>query len=374
MRILHVAAIEAGRPSGPATSVPLQMRAELGAGHRVGFLQSYGGAPAALPPGVTVLGGWSPTRDLRSYCERAAFWPDLVHFHSVYLVRHAVLARAARRLGLPTISSPRGGLMPRALARSALKKRVGDALFFDAFSRGLTLHRALCEAERAACVARYPGVPARVAGNPVDLAAFPRVDPPRADQPATIGYLGRLDIEYKGLDLLVAGLGRAVSEHGADLRLRICGPDDRGDARRLERLIALRGLTSRVELVPPAEGVDRLRFLESLDAFVHPSRSEGVPMGVLEAMAMARPVVVTPETNLSDVVARRGAGWVVAGSVASVADALAAVARSGADLPARGAAARRAVEEEFTLDAVGAQLTRAYDDAMRMRRADARAA
>ena len=143
MRILHVAAIEAGRPSGPATSVPLQMRAELGAGHHVGFLQSYGGAPAALPEGVTVLGGWSPTRDLRSYCERAAFWPDIVHFHSVYLLRHAVLARAARRLGLPTISSPRGGLMPRALAHSALKKRIGNALFFDAFSRGLTLHRAI---------------------------------------------------------------------------------------------------------------------------------------------------------------------------------------------------------------------------------------
>ena len=264
--------------------------------------------------------------------------------------------------------------MPRALAHSALKKRIGDALFFDGFSRGLTLHRALCEAERAACVARYPDVPARVAGNPVDLAAFPRVDPPRGNHPPTIGYLGRLDIEYKGLDLLVDGLGRAVHEHGADLRLRICGPDDRGDARRLERMVALRGLTSRVELVPPAEGTARVRFLESLDAFVHPSRSEGVPMGVLEAMATARPVVVTPETNLSDVVARHRAGWVVDGSPASVAHALAALARGGADLSARGAAARRAVEEEFTLDAVGAQLTDAYDDAMRMRRADARAA
>ena len=319
MRILHVAAIEAGRPSGPAASVPLQMRAELGAGHRVGFLQSYGGAPAALPEGVTALGAWSPTRDLRSYCERAAFWPDIVHFHSVYLVRHAVLARAARRLGLPTVSSPRGGLMPRALARSALKKRVGDALFFDAFSRGLTLHRALCEAGAGGVRRALSRRPRPRGREPVDLAAFPASTRRGRDRPPTIGYLGRLDIEHKGLDLLVDGLGRAVLEHGADLRLRICGPDDRGDARRLAALIALRGLTSRVELVPPAKGADRLRFLESLDAFVHPSRSEGLPMGVLEAMAMARPVVVTPETNLADVVARHGAGWVVAGSPASVA-------------------------------------------------------
>jgi glycosyltransferase involved in cell wall biosynthesis len=291
----------------------------------------------------------------------------------VYLVRHALYAHAARRLGLPTVSSPRGGLMPKALARRALKKRLGDALFFDNFSRQLALHRALCEAERAACVRRYPEVPVRIAGNPIDLRAVPHVDPPRATcRPLTIGYLGRLDVEHKGLDLLVAGLSLAVAEHGADLWLRICGPDDRGGARRLERLIAAHGLGARVELVGPAEGPVRYRFLESLDVFVHPSRFEGLPMGVLEAMAVARPVLVTPETNLADVVERHGAGWIAEGSAAGVARALAAVASSGSDVAARGAAARRAVRQEFSLDAVGAQLTAAYADVLH--RAAARAA
>jgi glycosyltransferase involved in cell wall biosynthesis len=47
------------------------------------------------------------------------------------------------------------------------------------------------------------------------------------------------------------------------------------------------------------------------DVFVHPSRNEGIPRSVLEALALGLPVVVTPETNLGTVVEEAQAGWCV---------------------------------------------------------------
>src|SRR5581483_5023067 len=346
MKILHVAALAADVPSGPATSVPLQMVAEARAGHEVAFLQSAVGQPIALPAGVRRLGDprgrqvWRDLFAIGALFERARFWPDIVHFHSVYLVQHALAARAVRRLGLPTVNSPRGGLMPAALATSRAKKRLADLLFFDRFCRGLALHRALTEAERRACRLRYPEVPALVAANPVDLDARARVRPPRvADRPLALGYLGRLDVHYKGLDLLLAGLIEA-------LRL---GPH--------------------VQLGEPLEGERRRAFFADVDVFVHPSRSEGLPMGVLEAMAAARPVVVTPETNLGDVVERHRAGWLVAGNASALGRLLSTLPAQAGELAARGEAARRAACAEFSLEAVGVRLARAYAAVCRRREA-----
>ena len=369
MNVLHVAAITRDEPTGPGTSVPLQMQAELHAGHRVAFLQTHPGAPATVPAGVLRL-AWhaGPARGLpRAFPAAAVFdaaglWPDLVHFHSVYLSQHAAIAAAVRRLGVPTVNSPRGGLMPTALATHRLRKRVGDALFFDRFCRRLALHRALTEAERAACLARYPAVPVAVAGNPVDVDAVPAA-PARVRRRGSLvfGYVGRLEVWYKGLDLLLRGFARAVQRGlPADITLRIAGPDARGGDAVLRRLVADLDLRRRVTLFGAVEGAEKARFLSGIDVFVHPSRTEALPMAVLESMAAARPVLVTPATNLGDVVTRCRAGWVVDGNPDAIAARVAALASDADDIPARGLAAREAVRHEFSLPAIGAALTRAY--------------
>jgi glycosyltransferase involved in cell wall biosynthesis len=366
MRILHVAAIVAESPTGPAASVPLQMRAELGAGHEVAFLQSHPGGSVPLPPGVRRFGHgmWADALGVRALLARGAFEPDVVHFHSVYLVRHAVVAAIVRRLGVATVNSPRGGLMPAALGIRRLKKRLGDRLFFDRFCRDLSLHRALNEPERDSCLRRYPAVPVRIAGNPIDLESLPPAVPPRPTRARLVlGYLGRLDPHHKGLDVLLEGFRLALDSGLPDgIRLRLAGPDHRGGVRLLRRLVRALELETQVEIIGPLEGSGKHHFLEGLDVFVHPSRFEGMPMGVLEAMAIGRPVLVTPETNLGDVVERHGAGWVVGGNPDAIARTMLSVAADPDVIATRGAAGRSAVRAEFSLDAVGARLTTAYSE------------
>lgn len=370
MNVLHVAAITRDEATGPGASVPLQMTAELRAGHRVAFLQTHPGAAAAVPADVVRL-AWRPppVRGLprpfpaRALFAAAGFRPDLVHFHSVYLTQHAAIAAAVRRLGIPTVNSPRGGLMPTALATHRLRKRVGDALFFDGFCRRLALHRALTEPERVACLTRYPTVPVAVAGNPIDVDAVP-VAPARPARRGTLvlGFVGRLEVWYKGLDLLLSAFARAIRRGLPDgVALRIAGPDARGGAERLRRMVADLALGARVTLAGPVGGADKARFLAGIDVFVQPSRTEALPMAVLEAMASARPVVVTPATNLGPLVERSGAGWVVPGDADALAARLVALARSPEDLRERGVAAREAVRRECSPTAIGAALTDAYE-------------
>jgi glycosyltransferase involved in cell wall biosynthesis len=91
--------------------------------------------------------------------------------------------------------------------------------------------------------------------------------------------LGRLDPQ-KGFDLLLAAFA-AVAPHYPDWRLTIYGTGPEGE--HLERIRRERQLMDRVEL--PGWATDPQRVFHEADLFVLPSRYEGFPNALLEAMA-----------------------------------------------------------------------------------------
>jgi glycosyltransferase involved in cell wall biosynthesis len=90
---------------------------------------------------------------------------------------------------------------------------------------------------------------------------------------------------YKGHDVLL----RALAEISPKVRVRLCGV---GAERELMRDLAVSlGLSDHVIFVdPPAEVPRELRTAQFL---VHPSRTEGLPNAVLEAMAAGLPIVAS---------------------------------------------------------------------------------
>ncbi len=100
-----------------------------------------------------------------------------------------------------------------------------------------------------------------------------------------VSAMGRLSAE-KGFDLLIKAFAKIADKH-PDWGLRIAGD---GDERwQLEHIIESKGLTERVEL---CGWVDQpYAFLRDASLFVLPSRYEGFPNALLEAMACGLPVV-----------------------------------------------------------------------------------
>jgi glycosyltransferase involved in cell wall biosynthesis len=112
-----------------------------------------------------------------------------------------------------------------------------------------------------------------------------------------LGCVARLD-PVKAHDVLIDAFARLVAAGRHDLELRLLGD---GPCRPgLERLAHSRGLAGRVRFLGMAGDIpDQLR---DLDLFVLPSRREGRPTSVMEAMAAGLAVVATRVGSVPELV------------------------------------------------------------------------
>lgn len=120
------------------------------------------------------------------------------------------------------------------------------------------------------------------------FAANPRRFPESRDA-YTLVFVGTLAQLYKAPDVLIHAVARCVQK-GLDLKLTILG-DGRHRAE-LEALVARLQLGERVSFIGevPAGAPVRAQ-LDKADLFVLPSRTEGLPRAVIEAMARGLPCI-----------------------------------------------------------------------------------
>jgi glycosyltransferase involved in cell wall biosynthesis len=116
-----------------------------------------------------------------------------------------------------------------------------------------------------------------------------------------------------------------------------------------------------VKLSGPVVGDAKAALLRRADVFLHPSRSEGHPMAVLEALAYGVPCLVTPVTNMAEEVAAAGAGWKMEPSPQGIAAGIRKAVTDGIDaLQAAGEKARRLAVENYGWDKIAARSVEAY--------------
>lgn len=194
---------------------------------------------------------------------------------------------------------------------------------------------------------------ATVIPNAVDVGPPP---PPRpgSRRPVELVSVGRLATP-KDFSTLITALGLLPR---GEARLVVLGDGPLRPA--LEREIDECGLREHVDLV--GEVRDVTPHLRSADVFVLASRSEGMPMSVLEAMAAGLPVVASDVGGVHEVVDDGTTGFLVPpGDAPVLAERLGRLVRDGALRAAAGAAARRRVEEGFALPGWRARHVELYE-------------
>ncbi len=158
-----------------------------------------------------------------------------------------------------------------------------------------------------------------------------------------IGAVGRLDIQKAHERLIEAA--RKLTDAGQDAIYLIVG--EGVERPRLESLVRNLGLSDRVLL--PGYRSDIKPFLAIMDLFVLPSRREGTPMALLEAMAMRKPVVATAVGGVPDVLTDGIDGIMLPESgVGGLSDALLRLLRDPALAHQMARSGRRRVETEFS--------------------------
>lgn len=146
----------------------------------------------------------------------------------------------------------------------------------------------------------------------------------------------------KGLPLLIEAV--AIVAARRPVVLRIAGEGE--DRASLEAQVVRLGLEDHVHFVGWA-GPERVREeLLAARAFVLPSFAEGLPVVLMEAMALARPVITTAIAGIPELV-DRDAGWLIpSGSVEALADAMeSCLSAEARQLAAMGRAGRARVRE-----------------------------
>jgi glycosyltransferase involved in cell wall biosynthesis len=128
-----------------------------------------------------------------------------------------------------------------------------------------------------------------LARNGVDLERFQPAPPHSTDSVKTILFAARLDAVKR--PLLVADIAKALSALRPQGDFRVIVAGDGPERERFERRVRKLGLNAVFDFRGQVNDLSSL--YAASDVVILPSRSEGVPLVVLEALASARPVVAS---------------------------------------------------------------------------------
>ena len=300
-----------------------------------------------------MLATWSRLRSLK---------PDLVHIHHVWPAADRYLSMIARTAGVSNLvvtehimgeSHSRG---QQALKRDELKN--ADAVtavtgaIVDTLVRDYGIERSvvrvipngadLPDEEREAELARRWRE--RFLANPL--------------KPLWV-VAGRLE-EQKGHDLLLEALVPLL-RIGLDFSLVIAGDGSRRSW--LEQRALSLGLSPRVQFVGQLDDVGPL--LAAADGVVLPSRWEGLPLVLLEAMARGRPIVATAVGGVADAIEDGVTGTLVPpNDVGALAAALEHLHRRADRAWRLGQAAAEVAHDRYSWHAVVDAYESIYDEAL----------
>jgi colanic acid/amylovoran biosynthesis glycosyltransferase len=151
-------------------------------------------------------------------------------------------------------------------------------------------------------------LPAQVAVAPmgVNLEQIKRHTPYKPLQPGEtckIFACGRLN-RVKGHSYLISTIA-SLLQRGFQVHLQIAGEDEQGGSgyhRELDRMIQERSLSAHVELLGAVSEARIRQGLEEAHIFALASLAEGIPVSVMEAMAMEMPVIVTDVGGNSELI------------------------------------------------------------------------
>lgn len=220
--------------------------------------------------------------------------PDIVHAHSS---KAGMLARLAAQCagGVPTVFTPHAFAF---LADTSLRGLYLACERWAARRTSRVIAVSREEFDRA-CAGRHGlGMPAahvRLIPNGIEKTALP---PLTRQPPPLVGFVGRM-CRQKGPDLFVA-VARILHAARPDVRFMMVGD---GPWRTwVEEHLRRWNLSDCVTLRTARDEIEVGKYIAEMDALVMPSRWEGLPYTLLEAMSLGVPVAAMAVGGIADVI------------------------------------------------------------------------
>ena len=351
MIILHIAGLNNKRYAGPNINVPANV--------------IYGNKYAKL-------GLYNSNFDFENYKEQISDYfikssmknydirtlptpynnPDLVVFHSMYLMKHIFIAKKLKKYNIPYIIVPRVALTNKAQKKSWLKKKVANLLVFNRYIKNaLAIHflteNEYCESKKFKFKNYF------IIGNGTEKKEKIKEYDDKQTSKFVITFIGRIEKYHKGLDILVetVKLGKKeFEEYGIEINLY--GPDDNNSIKFLEERIKKYDISNTIKINSAVYDKEKEEVLLKSDLFIHTSRMEGHPTSIIEAISYGIPVLVTPGTNMDKEVKENQLGFVANFKAKDIKEKIISAYKSRDKFPEITEKEIRYSEENFEWDSI----------------------
>lgn len=300
MNILHIAHIDSDRANGVSEAVPLHLYSQSKLS-QIGLLNLNSYVPRNSHNRYKVY-VQKELIDLPSPFNA----PDVVVFHEIYRPAFLRLSSQLRKRHIPYVVMPHCSLTKEAQSNKRLKKTIGNLLGYKRFINGASAIQYLSDHEQSES-SKWK-VESFISGNGITLPKQKKQH--FTSDGAKLIYVGRLDIRAKGLDRLVEAV--AISQNDMrekNIRIDIYGPDQENNLNKLQELVKSNGISDLISIKGPIFGGKKVRAILDHDYFIQLSRYEGSPLGVLEAISLGMPVIVTDGTTLANAARQNEFGY-----------------------------------------------------------------
>jgi glycosyltransferase involved in cell wall biosynthesis len=287
----------------------------------------------------------------------AAASVDIVHTHGIDADLIGVLALCGR----PERTVCHLHITPPTDRRESWKAAIRRNLFRSLATRNRTWFIAVADSVRERTAEYYRLSSERIVTvrNGIDPSEFEidNVASTRRDSGRVVfGTAARL-VPAKGLAYLIQAAAR-LARKNIPFEVRIAGTGSELES--LQRLAQSLGLSDRVRFLGHVS--DMPGFYRWLDVFVLPSLSEGLPLAVLEAMAMGKPIAATRLAGTAEIVRDGVDGFLVQpANVSALEEALERLAVDPSLRRQMGVVGRQRVLADFCIDRVAGKVVQVYE-------------
>ena len=374
MKILHLAPIkvskkdnsnfkEINNPEGISKSVPHLAAAQIRLGYRVGIITSaksetlnddqiYWGKLENLILSISLF-----YKIIKKFGK-----PDVLHIHDIFSLKQIYFSLFFIFYGVNIFISPRGCFSEIALSRSKFKKKL-FLIFYKQYSKLIHSFVALNEGEKKQITKIFGKKNIIIISNGSDINLerdknLKNVFKKKNENSLfTLGYLGRFDVYIKGLDnLLNAFDNYQQNSTEPNINLVFIGEHRSKEfnsinffERKKNKLLK----PDMFQIKKALYGIEKWKALASFDLLVLPSRSEGMPNVVLEAMSIGTPCVVSPQTNMGEIIKNSNSGWIINSNANDIENFLHKLSKINKDeLINKGMNAKNYIKQHLTWDKI----------------------
>ncbi len=231
--------------------------------------------------------------------------PNLVVFHEVYKPQYIFLYNYLIKNNIPYIIIPHGCLTQNAQNIKKIKKTIFNYLVFNRFINKSKKIQFLSEQEKNMSIKYSNGF---VLGNGMEISNIYKKG--KGKDCIKFVYVGRYSIYHKGLDIILEYCNKNKRELlNNKIKIYFYGIGSDEDNNKLKFMIKEYKLDNIVKICGPIYDDEKRKTIVSCDYFIQLSRLEGQPLGVMEALMLGIPSIVSDGTTFGSFVEENNCGY-----------------------------------------------------------------